>query len=77
MWRTSLSHSSGRNDQPKVSLAVSLLAILIFAVLLASADVGRQICAWGMLLSAITATFSIITASKCGSSRPPLAASVA
>jgi hypothetical protein len=48
----------------RVSLAVSLLALVVFAALLLSADEGRRLWAWGALLAVITATFSVITAAK-------------
>lgn len=48
----------------RLSLAVSLVALTVFIVLLALLDEGRRIWAWGTLLAAITATFSVVTALK-------------
>ena len=44
-----------------ISLAICLLALVVFVLLLAFVDTGRQLWTWGALLALICASFSTIT----------------
>lgn len=46
----------------RLSLVVSLAALAVFVVLVASVEEGRRLWTWGALVCVMTATFSIITA---------------
>ncbi len=45
----------------RLSLGISLAALVVFVGVVASVEDGRRLWAWGVLICAMTATFSIIT----------------